>query len=93
MKRPTSRADGLRPGELEHGRALLEPKIDAVSVSRVLFTFKASAEALLGPLMRPGLQAGLSLAGADVFVMPGPMAQRDVVQRTLRDLRVWWEAK
>jgi len=91
VKRPTARADGLRPGELEHGRALLEPKLAALAVPRVLFTFKASAEALLGPLTQPGLQVGRSVADAEVFVMPGPMARTDVVQSTLRQLRDWWE--
>jgi double-stranded uracil-DNA glycosylase len=91
VKRPTARADSLRPDELEHGRALLEPKLSVLAVPRVLFTFKASAEALLGPLTRPGLQAGRSLADAEVFVMPGPMARTDVVQSTLGQLRDWWE--
>lgn len=58
--------------------------------SKVLFTFKASAEALLGPLDGPGIQTGRTIVNAQLFVMPGPMANTDAVQRTLRDLRAWW---
>lgn len=90
VKRPTSRAAGLRAGELEHGRKLLETKLTALAVPKVLFTFKASAEALLGRLAGPGLQTGRRVADAEVFVMPGPMARTDVTQRTLDDLQVWW---
>jgi TDG/mug DNA glycosylase family protein len=43
VKRPTPRAHGLRPGELQHGRALLDEKLAALQVPRVLFTFKAGA--------------------------------------------------
>ena len=32
VKRPTSRADGLRPGELQHGRELLETKLTQLAV-------------------------------------------------------------
>lgn len=71
VKRPTSRAAGLRTGELEHGRELLETKLTALAVPKVLFTFKASAEALLGRLAGPGVQTGRTVADAEVFVMPG----------------------
>lgn len=90
VKRPTSRADGLRPGELEHGRSLLKTKLTELAVPRVLFTFKASAEALLGRLAGAGVQAGRTVADAEVFVMPGPMASTDVVRQTLDTLRAWW---
>jgi hypothetical protein len=59
-------------------------------VPRVLFTFKASAEALLGQLAGAGVQAGRPVADAEVFVMPGPMASTDVVRQTLDMLRAWW---
>ena len=90
VKRPTSRASGLRAGELEHGRELLETKLTALAVPKVLFTFKASAEALLGRLAGPGVQTGRTVADAEVFVMPGPMARADVTRQTLDDLQVWW---
>jgi double-stranded uracil-DNA glycosylase len=92
VKRPTGRADSLLPGELQHGRELLDGKLTELHMSKVLFTFKASAEALFGPLDRHGLLAGRTLAGADVFVMPGPMERTDRVKRALDALRAWWEA-
>ena len=92
VKRPTRRAEGLRPGELQHGRALLEDKLAGMQVGKVLFTFKAGAEALLGPLRGHGLIAGQELAGAEVFVMPGPMERTERVRRALRQLTDWWEA-
>jgi hypothetical protein len=92
VKRATSRADGLRQGELEHGRELLDAKLLDLAVPKVLFTSKASAEALLGSLDGPGVQTGRTIADARVFVLPGPIADTDAVQRTLRDLRLWWSA-
>ena len=91
VKRPTTRAAGLRPGELQHGRQLLDTRLAGLEVPKVLFTFKASAEALLGPLDGTGVQIGRTIVNAQVFVMPGPMAPSEVVQRTLRDLHAWWE--
>jgi TDG/mug DNA glycosylase family protein len=90
VKRPTSRAAGLRAGELHHGRALLESKLTALAVRKVLFTFKASAEALLGRLEGPGVQTGRTVGGAEVFVMPGPMARTEVALQVLDDLQAWW---
>lgn len=91
VKRPTRRADGLRPGELQYGRELLAVKLMELCVRKVLFTFKASAEALLGPLEGHGFLADRTLADAEIFVMPGPMERTDRVKRALRDLRAWWE--
>lgn len=90
VKRPTARAEGLRPGELDHGRALLEDKLASLEIPRVLFTFKAGAEALLGPLDGHGPIVGRTVAGAELFVMPGPMERTDRVQRALRQLKAWW---
>ena len=89
VKRPTRRATGLHPGELEHGRELLDRKLTRLTVPQVLFTFKSSAEALLGPLARPGPQTH-TIAGAEVFVMPGPMAAGAITERVLDELRDWW---
>jgi TDG/mug DNA glycosylase family protein len=89
VKRPTRRAMGLHPGELEHGRELLDRKLSRLTVPKVLFTFKGSAEALLGPLARPGLQTH-TISGAEVFVMPGPMAAGAITERVLGELRDWW---
>jgi TDG/mug DNA glycosylase family protein len=90
VKRPTLRAHGLRPGELQHGRALLDEKLAALHVPRVLFTFKGGAQALLGTFEGHGLLADRTLAGADVFVMPGPMERTDRVQLALAQLADWW---
>ena len=89
VKRPTRRATGLHPAELEHGRELLDRKLSRLKVPKVLFTFKSSAEAVLGPLARPGLQTH-TIAGAEVFVMPGPMAAGAITQRVLDELGDWW---
>lgn len=90
VKRPTSRARGLRPGELQHGRALLDEKLAALHIPRVLFTFKGGAQAVLGTFEGHGLLADRTLAGAEVFVMPGPMERSDPVQLALAQLANWW---
>lgn len=87
VKRPTARADGLRPGELQHGRELLAVKLMELCVRKVLFTFKASAEALLGPLDGHGLLTDQTFADAEIFIMPGPMERTDRVKHALGDLR------
>jgi TDG/mug DNA glycosylase family protein len=92
VKRATARADGLRPGELAHGRDLLDAKLTDLKVPRVLFTFKAGAQALLGRFDGHGLLTGKAIAGAEVFVMPGPMERTDSVNRALDTLRAWWNA-
>ncbi len=90
VKRPTARAAGLRAGELEHGRELLEARLAAIDVPRVIFTFKKAATTLLGDFPGHGVLPGRSLGGAEVFVMPGPMERTDRVERALRDLHAWW---
>jgi TDG/mug DNA glycosylase family protein len=80
VKRPTHRATGLHPGELEHGRELLDRKLSRLKVPKLLFTFKGSAEALLGPRARPGLQTR-TISGAEVFAIPGPMAAGAITER------------
>lgn len=90
VKRPTARAHGLRAGELGDGRELLEARLQAAGVPRVVFTFKKAAIALLGSFDRHGVIAGATLGGAEVFVMPGPMERTDRVDRALRDLQAWW---
>ncbi|MCW2953767.1 MAG: hypothetical protein JWQ48_2937 [Conexibacter sp.] len=56
----------------------------------MLFTFKKAAVALLGSLEGHGLLVGITLAGAEVFVMPGPMEATPTVDRALGALREWW---
>ena len=90
VKRATARATGLNPGELEHGREILDASLEDLAVPKVIFTYKASAVALLGDFDGHGLRPGTPLAGAEVFVMPGPMESRDRVATALVSLREWW---
>ena len=92
VKRPTPRAADVTPEEMEHGRALLEAKLRELEVPRVLFTFKGAAVTLLGEFDGHGLRPGAPLAGAEVFVMPGPYEARDRVRTALEALAEWWEA-
>jgi TDG/mug DNA glycosylase family protein len=89
VKRPTARATGLLPGELDHGRRLLENKLMALDAPRVIFTFKGAARALLGTFVGHGVHV-TRLAGAEVFVMPGPMERSSRVEDALAELAEWW---
>jgi TDG/mug DNA glycosylase family protein len=91
IKRPTARASGLSAAELEHGRTLLDQRLTDVQVPRVIFTFKKSATVLLGDFAGFGL-IDRRLAGADVFVMSGPMAPVEHRRRAIAQLRDWWAA-
>jgi TDG/mug DNA glycosylase family protein len=91
VKRTSARADGLRAGELDHGRELLEARLEAIAAPRVIFTFKKAATTLLGDFAGHGVLPKRSLGGAQVFVMPGPMERTDRVDRALHDLRAWWD--
>jgi hypothetical protein len=59
--------------------------------ARCCLRFKASAEALLGPLDGHGLLTDQTFADAEIFIMPGPMERTDRVKHALGDLRAWWE--
>lgn len=86
VKRPTAAAAGLRPGEREHGAALLLDKLARLDTKAVIFTFKDAAEAVVGPLRGFGWQDDRQFAGASVFVMPGPYEARPRVDSALRSL-------
>jgi double-stranded uracil-DNA glycosylase len=90
VQRPTAREAGLRPGELAHGRRLLEARLAEHAIPRIVFTYKAAARALLGTFDGFGLRPGRPLAGAEVFVMSGPMAPRADRERAIAELREWW---
>jgi TDG/mug DNA glycosylase family protein len=92
VKRATARETGLRTGELQHGRQLLEARLSELAVPRIIFTYKKAATTLLGPFDGFGLRPGRPLAGAEVFVMCGPMAKREDRARAIRDLREWWSS-
>ena len=77
----------LRPEEFEHGKDLLVTKLNLAKPRLVIFTFKKTAEVLFGPIVGNGFIPDLALAGAPVFVMPGPYASTSVVDERLDDLR------
>jgi double-stranded uracil-DNA glycosylase len=93
VKRPTPSEQGLRPGELEHGRTILEAKLTTLDVPLVIFVFKGAAETLLGalPPHSYGLVPHRRIGHARVFVMPGPMAasaiEFDAIKKLQRALR------
>jgi double-stranded uracil-DNA glycosylase len=75
VKRPTKRASALLPQEFEHGRSLLEQKLQTYKPRLIIFTFKKTAEVLLGSFSGAGLRPA-ALEGIDAFVMPGPYAPK-----------------
>jgi TDG/mug DNA glycosylase family protein len=88
VKRPTSSAAEVHSGELTFGRALLEDKLKETGTPLVIFTFKKAATALLGDFAGHGLLSpSRRLAGARVFVMPGPYEQSDRVAAALDELK------
>jgi TDG/mug DNA glycosylase family protein len=92
VKRATARETGLRTGELLHGRKRLEVRLAELAVPRIIFTYKTAAATLLGRFDGFGLRPGRPLAGAEVFVMCGPMAKRIDRAHAIRDLREWWSS-
>lgn len=88
-KRPTARAHELPKDELHRGRSLLEGRLRALRIPRIIFTFKKSAVVLLGRFQGFGV-IGRRLFGAEVFVMSGPMAPADHRERAIPELRDWW---
>jgi double-stranded uracil-DNA glycosylase len=88
VKRPTASAAELSAEDFAHGRPLLEAKLAETRPKLVLFSFKATAEVLFGRFEGNGF-VERELAGADVFVMPGPYARGDHVAKRLNELRAW----
>ena len=93
VKRPTRSEKDLRPGELEHGSLCLEKKLADLDVPLVIFVYKKAADTLLGrlPPYFYGLVPRRLLAGARLFVMPGPTAatasEADAVRKLTRAVR------
>lgn len=58
VKRPTRNEESVRPEELNHGRQLLEVKLAALAVPRIVFAFKYAATPLLGDFEGHGLRPG-----------------------------------
>jgi TDG/mug DNA glycosylase family protein len=88
VKRPTRSAAEVHPSELAYGRALLEDKLKKTGTPLVIFTFKKAATALLGDFAGHGLLSpSRRLAGARVFVMPGPYEKSDRTAAALDELK------
>jgi TDG/mug DNA glycosylase family protein len=87
VKRPTARAEDVRQDDYEFGRTLLERKLAEVQPRLVIFSFKRAAEKFFGDFEGNGFVRGLKIGSARVFVMPGPMEERERAERTLRQLR------
>jgi TDG/mug DNA glycosylase family protein len=82
VKRPTSNARQLRRAEFDYGRGLLAEKLKVVKPKLVIVTFREAAERLFGK----GTVPGITLAGADVFVMPSPYERRETSTSLLHEL-------
>jgi TDG/mug DNA glycosylase family protein len=87
VKRATTKASEVGPDEYAHGRDRLRGKMRAVQPGLVVFTFKKAAEVLFGPIAGNGLISDRDLAGAPIFVMPGPYAPGGEVEGRLGELR------
>lgn len=86
VKRPTTSAKDVVAAEFAHGRELLEAKLSEHKPELLIFTFKKTARVLFGPFDGNGFVPGLELAGARVFVMPGPYEGAGTANATVRHL-------
>jgi len=86
IKRPTRSADELSAEEYAFGIPALRERIEHSAPRLVIFTFKKTAEKLLGRFEGSGRLAA-RLGDAAVFVMPAPYAAGSIVMRQLADLR------
>jgi double-stranded uracil-DNA glycosylase len=89
VKRPTSSASEISADELAYGKTILLSKLELVQPQIAVFTFKKSATVIFGSFAGFGFVDKI-LAGADVFVMPGPYERADRVDRALAELAAWW---
>jgi TDG/mug DNA glycosylase family protein len=86
VKRPTRAATEVMPEEFTFGRELLAEKMRPIAPRLLIFTFKKTAEVMLGRF--PGSGAiGKTISDVPVYVMPGPYAPRHVVTAQLSDLK------
>lgn len=86
VKRPTARAADVRSEEFAFGRGVLLAKLAEHRPQLAIFTFKQTARVLFGDFSGNGFVPALSLAGPDVFVMPGPYEHAASATSTLSDL-------
>lgn len=85
VKRPTVGAGEVTAAELQHGRCLLEAKLDDLGGPALIFPFKKAAVALLGRFAGNGWHQK-QFAGCAVFVMPGPFENRESASLTIATL-------
>lgn len=86
VKRPTTNAKALTRSELEHGRALLLTELRRRDVPLIVCVFKPAAEAILGVVGPPGMQAVRTETGSAVFRMPGPYDPLAKVATSMQEL-------
>jgi TDG/mug DNA glycosylase family protein len=89
VKRPTRSESEISPDELQYGRSLLLEKLEAVRAELIIFTFKKTATVIFGRFDGFGF-IGRTLAGGEVFVMPGPYERADRRDQALAELGQWW---
>jgi double-stranded uracil-DNA glycosylase len=86
VKRPTSKADKVGAEEFAYGRQRLHQRLAEVRTELVIFTFKAAAQRVFDAVPGHGFIPGLTLAGGEVYVMPGPYEKRDITKAALDEL-------
>lgn len=86
VKRPTTREADIEPAEFAYGRERLIAKLEAAAPELIIFSFKKTAVVLFGKFVGNGFMEGLEVAGARVFVMPGPYESSATVAKTLAAL-------
>lgn len=91
VQRPTASADGLDAADFAHGLPLVRQHLQQVAAPLTIFTFKKTAEVLLGRFHGAGL-LDATLEGSTVFVMPGPYETRAVVAEHLATLARTWRS-
>src|SRR5205823_3551820 len=85
IKRPTPRAHHLAASEFAHGRELLLEKLERFRPGLVIFSYKKTAEILLGRFPGTGERPS-PIEGVRMFVMPGPYAKAEAVKAGLAEL-------
>jgi double-stranded uracil-DNA glycosylase len=89
VKRPTAKAEQVRPDEYAYGQQLLVSRLMQVAPDVVIFTYKKPATVLFGSFSGSGLMADLTVGDAKVFVMLGPYEKTAVVAAHLDQLRAY----
>jgi double-stranded uracil-DNA glycosylase len=79
VKRPTKARPRSAHRGAVYGAELLRAKLTVYEPQLVIFTFKQTAEMLLGNFAGNGFVPGLKLARSEVFVMPGPYEKADKI--------------